>query len=223
MIKLHQVTKSYPLRGLARYTVFRDLELELPSRTHVGIVGRNGAGKSTLLRLIGGMELPDRGSITADGTISPPLGLASGFAQQLSGRDNARFVCRINGDTSAVIRSRVAFVADFSELGEFFDHPVKTYSSGMRARLAFAISMAYDYDYYLVDELTAVGDQKFREKAQAAFASKQGKASFIMASHNLGNLERDCQVGVHMTREGPVFYEDIADAIKAYRKEQQSA
>lgn len=220
MIRVENVTKSYPVAGFSRSYVFRDLSLELPSRTHVGIVGRNGAGKSTLLRLLGGMELPDRGRIVSDGAISPPLGLSSGFAKKLTGRDNARFICRINGDDEATTRERVAFVAGFTELGFFFDRPVFTYSSGMRARLAFAISMAFEYDYYLIDELTAVGDQQFRQKAQSAFAQKKGKASVIMVSHNLNNLKRDCEVGVYMRAAGPVVYPDIHDAIAHYRQDQ---
>ena len=221
MIRLEGVTKSYPLKGLARFYVFRGLTMQLPARTHVGIVGRNGAGKSTLLRLIGGMELPEQGRITSDGVISPPLGLSSGFAPQLSGRDNARFVCRINGDDAAIAQERVAFIFQFSELGDFFDRPVKTYSSGMRARLAFAVSISFNYDYYLIDELTAVGDQKFRQKAEAAFAEKKGHASFIMVSHNLESLKRDCEVGIYMKPEGPIYYDDIGDAIAAYRQDQK--
>ncbi|MEQ1438361.1 ABC transporter ATP-binding protein [Fontimonas sp. SYSU GA230001] len=223
MIRIEQVTKSYPLQGFARYYVFRDLSLTLPSRTHIGIVGRNGAGKSTLLRLIGGMELPEQGRITADGAISPPLGLSGGFAVRLSGRDNARFVCRVNGDDVQTIDERVAFIEQFAELGEFFDRPMETYSSGMRARVAFAISMAFEYDYYLIDELTAVGDQKFREKAQAAFNEKKGRASVVMVSHNLDQLKRDCQVGIYMKKDGPVFYDDIGKAVADYRKDQQAA
>jgi capsular polysaccharide transport system ATP-binding protein len=221
MIRLEQVSKSYPLQGFARYYVFRGLNLELPARKHVGIVGRNGVGKSTLLRLIGGMELPEQGRVIADGTISPPLGLSSGFAQQLSGRDNARFVCRINGDDREVAAERVQFIGAFAELGEFFERPVKTYSSGMRARLAFAISMAFEFDYYLIDELTAVGDQKFRNKAQAAFAEKKGRASVIMVSHNLDQLQRDCEVGIYMKKTGPVYYDDIGKAVADYRRDQQ--
>ncbi|MFA5940160.1 MAG: ABC transporter ATP-binding protein [Sinimarinibacterium sp.] len=223
MIRLDRVTKSYPLQGFSRYFVFRGLSLELPSRTHVGIVGRNGAGKSTLLRLIGGMELPDAGRITADGIISPPVGLSGGFAVTLSGRDNARFICRINGDDVHAIDERISFIEDFTELGEFFDRPMETYSSGMRARVAFAISMAFEYDYYLIDELTAVGDQKFREKAQAAFTEKKGRASVIMVSHNLDQLKRDCEVGIYMKKDGPVYYDDIGKAVADYQKDQRAA
>lgn len=219
MIELRNVTKSYWQLGFSRYYVLRNLSLQLPSRAHVGIVGRNGAGKSTLLRLIGGIELPDSGSVTADGAISPPLGLSSGFATKVSGHDNAKFVCRINGDDAETERERVAFIRSFSELGEFFDRPVSNYSSGMKARLAFSISMSFDYDYYLIDELTAVGDQNFRKKAKATFEEKKGKASIIMVSHNLEGLRRDCQCGVYITRNSATFYDDISDAITAYQKD----
>lgn len=223
MIRIDGVTKSYPLQGFARFYVFRNLSLMLPSRTHVGIVGRNGAGKSTLLRLIGGMELPEQGRIVVDGTVSPPVGLSGGFSQQLSGLDNARFVCRIKGDDPAAAAERVDFIRDFAELGDFFERPMKTYSSGMRARLAFAISMAFEYDYYLIDELTAVGDQKFRAKTQAAFAEKKGRASVVMVSHNLDQLKKDCEVGVYMKQGGPVLYENIGRAIDDYLKDQKAA
>lgn len=216
MIVLRNVTKSYPLRGFARHYVLRDFNLELPSRTHVGIVGRNGVGKSTLMRLLGGIELPDRGSVRSDGLISPPLGLTSGFAKKLSGRDNARFVSRISGDDPRTQRERVAFVEEFCELGAFFDHPVETYSSGMKARLGFAISMSFDYDYYLIDELTAVGDKQFREKAKKTFAEKRGRSSVIMVSHNLKQLAQDCEVGVYLRDGGAQYYPDVKDAIAAY-------
>ncbi len=222
MIKVRGVTKSYVVPGYERYVVFRDVNLELPSRTHVGVVGRNGAGKSTLLRLLGGIELPDRGSITADGRVSPPLGLSSGFAPWSSGRDNARFICRINGDDVAATRERVEFIHHFTELGDFFDRPVRTYSSGMKARLGFALSLAFAYDYYLIDELTAVGDQKFKDKAKAAFESLKGQASIIMVSHNLQNLKRDCEAGIYMSPQGPQYFNDIGLAIKAYHQDRNA-
>lgn len=223
MIRVRNITKSYPLRGFARYTVLRDLSLEFPSRTHVGIVGRNGAGKSTLLRLLGRIELPDRGSVESEGSISPPVGLSRGFSPKLSGRDNARFVCRINGDGVEVQEDRVEFVRAFSELGDFFDRPVETYSSGMKARLGFAISMAFDYDYYLIDELTAVGDEKFKKKAKDTFAAKKGQASIVMVSHNLKQLREDCEVGVYLRQGEAIFYDDIRHAIRAYREDMRAA
>ncbi len=223
MIRLTRVTKTYPLLGMARHTVFRNLSLELPSRTHIGILGRNGAGKSTLLRLIGGAELPDRGRVESDGSISPPLGLANGFAVKISGRDNARFVARICGDDDDAAQERIRFVREFSELGVFFDRPVETYSSGMRARLAFSISMSFDYDYYLIDELTAVGDKRFRDKAERTFKEMKGRASIIMASHNLAQLRRDCEIGVYLKGNAVHYYDDIGAAVAAYEHDQRQA
>lgn len=221
MIRIRNITKSYPLQGFARHYVIRNVSLDLPSRTHIGIIGRNGTGKSTLLRLIGGIELPDAGTVSAVGSVSPPLGLTSGFAHKITGRDNARFVCRISGDDTHTVHERVEFIRQYSELGEFFDRPVETYSSGMRARLAFAISMSFDYDYYLIDELTAVGDERFRIKAEASFVEKKGRASIIMASHNLGQLQRDCEVGIYVKRGSVRYYDDIRNAIDDYKKDQQ--
>lgn len=221
MIKVEQMTKSYPLVGLRRHYVFRRLDLDLPSRTNVGIIGRNGVGKSTLLRLVGGIEYPDAGRITIDGSVSPPLGLTSGFAQNLSARDNARFACRIYGLTEAEMGERVDFIESFADIGEFFRYPVQTYSSGMRARLAFAISMAFEYDYYLIDELTAVGDQRFRERAADAFKQKRGQASIIIVSHNLGQLKQDCDVGIYLRQGQALYFDKMADAIDAYSKDNQ--
>ncbi|MEQ9011986.1 ABC transporter ATP-binding protein [Algiphilus sp.] len=221
MIVITDVSKSYPLQGFARYRVFHGLTVTLPSRKNIGIIGRNGAGKSTLLRLIGGIELPDSGSIKSTCSISPPVGLASGFAHQITGRDNARFVCRINGDKGATLSQRVDFVEDFAELGEFFERPVSTYSSGMRARLAFAISMSFEHDYYLIDELMSVGDKRFREKAELTFAKKRGEASIVMVSHNLGNLKRDCDCGLYLNENGITFFDSISDAVEQYESDQE--
>lgn len=222
MIVARNVWKSYPLQGFRRFQALRDLNLSLPPKTHIGIVGRNGAGKSTLLRILGRIELPDRGSVEVEGSVSPPFGLGSAFAPKLTALDNARFVCRVNGDSPRNERLRVSFIREFSELGDFFDRPVETYSSGMRARLAFSISMAYEYDYYLIDELTAVGDQKFKAKAKAAFDEKKGKASIIMVSHNLASLRQDCSVGVYIKDGRATYYDDIKNAIAEYNQDQKA-
>lgn len=221
MIVIDRVYKSYPLQGFARYHVFKGLSVTLPSKKNIGIIGRNGAGKSTLLRLIGGIELPDKGAISSTGSISPPVGLASGFAHQITGRDNARFVCRINGDKEDDLNDRVDFIEEFAELGEFFDRPVSTYSSGMRARLAFAISMSFEHDYYLIDELMSVGDKRFREKAEATFSEKRGKASIVMVSHNLGNLKRDCDCGLYIDVDRVLFFDSISEAVDRYEVDQE--
>src|SRR5690606_14574529 len=157
VIRLERLTKSYlTLRG--RKVVFRDLSLEIPSGVNVGLIGRNGAGKSTLMRLLSAVDLPDRGKITAEGRLSWPVGLMGGMQGALTGHDNVKFVCRIHGVRGRALREKVRFVREFAELGAYFDQPVSTYSSGMRARLAFGTSMAFDFDYYLIDEVLAVGD-----------------------------------------------------------------
>lgn len=219
MIRVEGVTKSYPLAGLRRYHVFRNLNLDFPEKKNIAIIGRNGVGKSTLLRLIGGIEYPDSGRIVTQGTVSPPLGLSGGFAVALSGRDNARFICRVYGLDPAEIEERVEFIERFAEIGEFFNHPVKKYSSGMRARLAFAISMVFDYDYRLIDELTAVGDEKFKQRAQKAFSDMRGRTSIVIVSHALGQLKRDCDVGIYLKRGEVHYFDKVDDAIAAYQQD----
>lgn len=215
MIELRNVTKYYPVKNGLRY-VLRDVSLVIPDHTNLAVLGPNGAGKSTLLRLIGGAEPADSGAIITNSVISWPLGLSSGFQSSVSGRDNVRFVCQINGlsrsDTAEVIRQ----VIDFAEIGEYFDMPVSTYSSGMRARLSFGLSMAFDFDVYLVDELTSVGDILFREKAKAAFDRIRKRASLIYVSHNLKTLKSSCQAALFLRDGIADFYEDIDQGIEAY-------
>jgi capsular polysaccharide transport system ATP-binding protein len=222
MIRVENVTKSYMVRGLQRYYVFRGLNLEIPGNTNVGIIGRNGAGKSTLLRLLGQVDLPDRGRITISdaGRVSSPMAGAAGMAASITGRHNAKFVCRINGDTPQQMAERVRGIEEFVELGEYFDLPISMYSSGMRSRLVFGINMAFDFDYYLLDEITAVGDQKFKEKAAEVFEKKKGKASMIMVSHSLQALRKQCQVGVYVRRGGEVHvYDSMDEAVDTYLKD----
>src|SRR5690606_21435014 len=144
VIRLEQVSKSYlTLRG--RKQVLRNLDLEIPSGLNVGLIGRNGAGKSTLMRLLSAVDLPDSGKIITKGTLSWPVGLSGGMQTTLSGRENVKFVCRIHGLRGAQMREKLKYVQEFVQLGEYFDQPVSTYSSGMRARLAFGTSMAFDF------------------------------------------------------------------------------
>lgn len=219
MIHLDGVWKSYVFPKGGKHQIYRDLNLTLPSRTNVGIVGRNGAGKSTLVRLMSGAEAPDRGRVYSDGQVSPPMGLGTGFVQTSTGLENARFVCRLRGDSAPLMRDRVAFIRSFSELGDFFDRPLKTYSTGMRGRLAFAISMAFDYDYYLIDELTSVGDRSFRKRADAAFRSKRDRASIILVSHSMDTLRNWCEAGIYI-KDGTVqYFEQIRQAIDAYTRD----
>ena len=219
MIRMENVTKFYASPKGRKY-VLRDVSLEFPSMCNIGILGRNGMGKSTLLRLLGGIDYPNRGHIHIDGSISWPMGLQGGMQGSLSGRDNARFVCRIFGDNEQEVERKIGFILEFSELGDYFDMPVKTYSSGMRARLSFATSMAFDFDIYLMDEITAVGDQRFKEKSRAALQEKKDKAKIIKVSHNMQELIRDCDVGIYLEDGKMQIFDDIEAAVAAYRNGQ---
>lgn len=215
MIELRNLTKSYPVKNGFRY-VLRDVSLTIPSRTNLAVLGPNGCGKSTFLRLIGGAEPADSGSIITDEEISWPLGLASGFQGSLTGRQNLLFACRINGLDFDQSRYVIGQVNEFANLGEYFDMPVNTYSSGMRARLGFGLSMSFKFDVYLIDELTSVGDMIFREKAKKAFEDIRKRASLIYVSHNLQTLRQSCQSALFL-REGQAdFFPEINEGIEAY-------
>lgn len=189
MIELSHVTKRYSTPSGGNF-VLDDVTFSFPTRTNVGVLGKNGAGKSTLLRLIAGIEQPDSGRIRRGGLVSWPIGFSGGFSGSLSGEDNCRFVARIYG---ADLDEVVGFTRDFAELGEYFYLPVKTYSSGMRARLAFGLSMAIEFDVYLVDEVTAVGDASFQQKCRKAFQERSGRSSVIIVSHQLSTIRDYCQ------------------------------
>ncbi|MBB3142604.1 ABC transporter ATP-binding protein [Halomonas organivorans] len=195
--------------------VLRDVNLTIPRNVSVGLLGRNGAGKSTLLRLIAGMDSPERGTIERGCRVSWPIGLAGGFQGSMTGRQNVKFVARVHGGRGNV-QGVIDRVQEFSELDDAFDEPIKTYSSGMRARLNFGLSLAFDFDVYLSDEATAVGDRAFKEKAKKAFKDKVGQASLIMVSHTEGILKELCQAGVYLKEGQAIWYDDIEDAIAAY-------
>jgi capsular polysaccharide transport system ATP-binding protein len=215
MIELKNVTKSYEVENGRRY-VLRDVSVVLPGDTNIALLGPNGAGKSTFLRLISGAEPADSGAIITDTKISWPLGVSSGFQRSLTGRQNVAFVCNINGLNATQIRHVIKQVTDFAEIGEYFDMPIKSYSSGMRARLGFALSMAFKFDVYIVDELTSVGDATFREKAKQAFEEFSQRAKLIFASHNIDALRDTCESAIFI-RNGIIdYYPDVEDGIKAY-------
>lgn len=215
MIELRNVSKFYPVHSGVKH-VLRDVSLTIPSDTNLAVLGPNGAGKSTLLRLIGGSEAPNTGTIRSDQSVSWPLGLGTGFQSALTGRQNVLFACRINGLGLAETRQVLDEVTEFAELGIYFDQPVKTYSSGMRARLSFGLSMAFLFDVYLVDELTSVGDAIFREKAKRAFKELKGRASLIFVSHNLQTLRESCSSALFLHDGTATFYPEIDDGIMAY-------
>ena len=215
MIRFHDVTKRYRMKsGVKR--ILENASFEIPRGRNLGVLGINGAGKSTLLRLISGNELPDSGRIDRDGAaISWPLGFAETFHGSLSGRDNLKFACRVY---SRSIDAVTDYVQAFAELGKHLDEPVKNYSNGMRARLAFGLSMAFDFDVYLVDEITAVGDARFKAKCAAAFTEKLEKADIIMVSHSMATLTQYCSVGCVLNDGRLDFYESIDEAIAVYNR-----
>lgn len=220
MIKIENLTKSYRTPK-GRHYVFKDLNVELPSDKSVALIGRNGAGKSTLLRVIGGIDRPDSGRIHTDKTISWPVGLAGGFQGSLTGRENVKFVSRLYSKPEE-LKEKVAFVEEFAELGKYFDMPIKTYSSGMKSRLGFGLSMAFKFDYYLVDEVTAVGDARFKQKCADLFKARHKEASFLMVSHSLGSLKEFCDVALFIGRDNKVKYlESVEEAIEIYKKDER--
>jgi len=217
MIELRNLTKWYPTEH-GRHYVFRDLNFKFPPGSNIGLIGRNGAGKSTLLRMLGGLETPNLGSVVTDRAISWPVGLAGGFQGALTARENAQFVCRVYGATGSEMARKIEFVRDFAEIGEHFDLPVKTYSSGMRSRVAFGLSMAFEFDYYLIDEVMAVGDAQFRAKGARLLTERLKRANVIMATHNMNEVVKHCNIVVLVDRGRAVLYEDIKAGIAAYKQ-----
>jgi len=188
MIELRDIAKQYRVR-YGRQTVFEHVNLRIEKGEKIGILGRNGAGKSTLIRLLSGAELPSRGTIVRGMSVSWPLAFGHAFQGTLTGLDNIRFICRVYGaDASKVI----PYAEDFSELGAFMREPVKTYSSGMRARLAFAISMAIEFDCFLIDEVISVGDARFHEKCKFELFEKRADRAMIIVSHEAHNVRDHC-------------------------------
>lgn len=216
MIEIRNLFKRYHNHHGSHW-VLEDINLTIPTGISVGLLGRNGAGKSTLLRLIGGMDTPDRGEIRRACRVSWPIGLAGGFQGSMTGRQNVKFVARIHGIEGDIERI-VNEVEAFAEIGGAFDEPVKTYSSGMRSRLVFGLSLAFDFDVYLSDEATAVGDRAFKQKAREAFKARVGKASLIMVSHGEGVLREFCEAGILLDSGRARWFDDIDAAIAAYHR-----
>ena len=215
MIRLERLTKSYlTLRG--RKVVFRDLSLDIPAGFNVGLIGPNGAGKSTLMRLISKVDLPDSGKITTPASLSWPVGLSGGMQSSLTARDNVKFVCRIHGIRGPAMQEKVRFVEEFAEIGDYFDQPLSTYSSGMRARVGFGTSMAFDFDYYLIDEVMAVGDVTFKSKSRKLFAERLKGARIILVTHNMSLIRKMCDVVIHLDRGRATLYRDVDQGIGAY-------
>lgn len=209
MIRLENVTKTFVLEG-RRKVLFENVSLDLPDGASVALLGRNGAGKSTLLQMIAGTMDPTEGRILSTGRISWPVGFAGSFHPELTGIQNTRFIGRIYGvDTDELCD----FVEDFAGLGVHFRLPVRTYSSGMRSRLAFGVSMGIPFDTYLVDEVTAVGDAQFKKRSSALFQARLETAGAVVVSHSMNLIRQLCDAGVVIDRGRLTYHADIDAAI----------
>ena len=214
MITLEGVSKVYRTRS-GRKTVLDNVNATFESGYNFGVLGVNGAGKSTLIRLIAGSEIPDFGIIRRYARVSFPLGFGGTFHGALSGRENVAFIARIYG---AGIREVLEYVENFSELGEYLHMPVNTYSAGMRARLAFATCLALDFELYLVDEVTEVGDQRFRQKCAEAFRERMQRSDIILVTHNIHTLRQYCDRGAILANGELTLFDDIGTALGRYQR-----
>lgn len=215
MIKLHQLTKYYPSE-LGHQYIFKDVNFTIPTDRNIAILGSNGAGKSTLFRILAGSEYPNKGRVITDKSLSWPVALATGIHTKMTGRENTRFIGRVNG--VADLEEYEHKVQAFAELGVKYDLPVGTYSSGMRSRLAFGCCTAIDFDVYLIDEATSVGDQKFRKKAKQTLLDKSKKASVIMVSHDPKELKEFCDSAIILDKGTLTFYDDLDAALAIYQE-----
>ncbi len=214
MIEFDAVSKAYHVRKFSKQ-VFVDLSFVIQRGVSIGICGANGAGKSTLMRLIAGVEKPSSGKVTRRMSTSWPIGYANCFQTGLTGADNTRFISRIyNRDEKALLE----FVEDFAQLGAYLYQPVNTYSAGMAARLAFGISLAIDFECYLIDEVTAAGDERFRARSEEALIERRDRATLLMTSHDTGMLRAFCQRGAVLYGGALVFYDTIDEACDVHHR-----
>lgn len=212
MIHCEGLCKSYPM-GHGRKEVLKGLDLVIQPGERIGFLGRNGAGKTTLIKLIGGVEMPTSGKIRREMSVSWPLGFSGGFQGSLTGYDNARFIARIYGHEYCDIRD---FVEDFTELGAQLKMPVKTYSSGMKARLAFALSLAIEFDCYLIDEIIIVGDANFQHKCHHELFEKRADRALVLASHSPELIRGSCDRALVLHRGHGTIYSDVNEALDVY-------
>jgi capsular polysaccharide transport system ATP-binding protein len=213
IITFDEVVKTYGAGNRAK-VIMRRGNFDIPGRRAIGLMGGNGAGKSTLLRLIAGTEKPTRGRIRRWGKVSWPLGFAGGFEKSMTARENAVFVARIyHEDPDRVCE----YVLEFSELGHYFEMPIQTYSSGMKQKLAFGLCMAMDFDCYLIDEVTAVGDDRFREKCQLAFAERRERSGLIMVSHSFATIRAYCDMAAILVDGELFFFDDLEEGIAEFK------
>ncbi|WP_417525622.1 ABC transporter ATP-binding protein [Marinovum sp.] len=214
MIRLENLRKSFHYRGTVKH-VARGVTINFPTGKSIALLGRNGAGKSTLLNMLAGAMAPDEGRIVIEGTVSWPVGFQGSFHRDLTGAQNTRFLARVYGiDTDEMTH----FVEEFAELGNHFHQPVRSYSSGMRARLGFGCSMAIRFDWYLVDEVTAVGDASFKEKSAALFRDRMEHSSAVFVSHSMGDIRNVCDAAVVLENGSMRYYGNLEEGIAQHEK-----
>lgn len=212
MVRLENLSKTFYLHG-QKTKVADNINVVFPTKTSVALLGRNGAGKSTLLSMISGSMDPTEGSIVTTGSISWAVGFAGSFHPELSGAQNTRFVARIYGVDGDEL---IEYVEDFAQLGHHFNLPVRTYSSGMRSRLAFGVSMGIKFDTYLVDEVTSVGDAAFRKKCSAVFQDRMNDSGAIVVSHSMPTIRDMCSAGAILEKGKLTYYSDLEEAISVH-------
>ena len=213
MIKLRNVSKSYTVRGVGVRRVLDDVTINFPEGESLGILGRNGEGKSTLLRIIAGVEAVDEGEVIRKSRVSWPIGFSGGFNKALTGAENCRFVARIYDADPKQVSD---YALDFSELGKYFYMPIRTYSSGMKARLAFGLSMAIDFNIYLIDEVTAVGDKKFQKKCRETLARRRERSSVIIVSHSMNTVKQYSNKSAVLIDGKLEIFDSVEEATKVY-------
>jgi len=217
MIELKDVTKYFQTKNGKNY-ILKDVTFSIPSDVNIGILGRNGTGKSTLMRMLGQIEFPNNGKITSNKSFSWPLGLSGGFVGNMTGKANVKFVCRLYGKNSDEIKDIIQFVKEFSELGNYFDMPIRTYSSGMKGRLSFGLSLAFDFDYMLIDETLSVGDARFKKKSKEALLKKIENCNILLVSHDMNTLRELCESGIVVDKGKMYYFDKIEDAIIEYNE-----
>lgn len=215
MIKVKNLTKYYRVQGKKK-KVFENLSFEVPTGKSVGILGPNGAGKSTLLRILSGNELANSGHIYTNSRISWTLGRNGSFQAYMTGRENVQFVCHVFSDNRKEMKRKMGFIQDFADIGKYFDMPISTYSSGMRSRLGFATSIAFDFDYYIVDETMSAGDVAFQKKCTDYFNHMMSQKSVLMVSHSMSVLRMFCQMGIYLNHGQLQVCDTLEDAIRLY-------
>jgi len=213
MIRLENVYKSYRTHH-GRRMVLKDVNLQLERGRNVGILGRNGAGKSTLIRLLSGAEKPSAGRIERSMKVSWPLAFSGAFQGHLTGYDNLKFVCRVY---DVDYKPLVKFVEDFTELGAYFREPVYRYSHGMATRLAFALSMAVEFDCFLIDESMVVGDKRFHDRCHQELFQKRRDRAFVLVSHDELVIRRYCERACVLDDGHLIEFPTVQEAYDYYR------